>query len=177
MQDEELMMRLAHGDAGAADLLVARYKNMLFAFLYRLTTNRSDAEDLFQETWLRVVRYRHTYRAPKKFSTWLFQIAVNCTRDFYKSTVKAKTLDGESALLSTEDGRHLEDRELTAMLMRQLPLPQREVIMLRYFHDMKETEIADLLEIPLGTVKSRLHKSLLYLKAHYGDEYARTLDG
>ena len=175
--DEALMMRVARGDDNSADLLVRRYQQPLFAFLYRLTVNQADAEDLFQETWLRTIRYRHTFDPTKKFSTWLFQIAVNCTRDFFhKKPAATVAMQEDISIAGDHEMRRLEDQELAAMIVERLPLPQREVLVLRYFHHLKEKEIAELLDVPLGTVKSRLHKIMHHLQQFYGESDERTMD-
>ena len=159
------MVRIAKGDQRAVPLLLERYRKALFAFLYRITVNQADAEDLFQETWMRVVRYGRTFDPQKKFSTWLFQIAVNCTRDFFKQKSPETALENEISV--DMDLRGMENQEMVEQIMRKMPLPYREILALRYFHDMKEKEIADLLGIPLGTVKSRLHKTLAHLREIY----------
>jgi RNA polymerase sigma-70 factor (ECF subfamily) len=170
------MALLAQGDGRAADALVERYRNALFAFLYRMNENRADAEDLFQETWLRVMRYRRTYCAGKRFSTWLFQIALNCTRDLAAAKRPAAPLEEEPEDAGERNPSEMEEKESAQALVLKLPLPYRETVILRYFHDMKESEIAEVSGIPLGTVKSRLHKALTFLRNHCGNEYARPLD-
>ena len=176
--DEALMMRVACGDDASANILVKRYQQPLFAFLYRLIVNQADAEDLFQETWLRTIRYRHTFDPTKKFSTWLFQIAVNCTRDFFRKKPAATVSMQEDIPIAGDHGiRLLEDQELAAAIVDRLPLPQREVLVLRYFNHLKEKEIAELLDVPLGTVKSRLHKVMHYLQQFYGESDEQAMDG
>ena len=170
------MMLVIKGDAKSTDILIQRYQNSLFHFIYRLVLNQADAEDLFQESWLRVIRYRDTYNSEKKFSTWLFQIALNCTRSFMKQ--KKASISIENVAINAIDPDHtLEKKEMAHKLTQQLPLHQREPLILKFFHGKKEREIADILAIPIGTVKSRLHKALQHLKNYYGSEYATALDG
>ena len=172
-KDETLMSRVVAGDASAADALVQRYQHTLFSFLYRLTLNTADTEDLFQETWLRLLRYRNTFRIGSKFSTWLFQIAVNCTRDLLSHKMPAVPVKDDMAVSAADiTDQPLENRDNVAAIVEHLPLPQREVLVLKYFHDMKETEIAALLEIPLGTVKSRLHNAMACVRRFYEQQEA-----
>lgn len=169
--DAELIQCIVDGDATAADLLVDRYQQMLFSFLCRLSTNQADAEDIFQEVWLRVIRYCRSFQKDKKFKSWLFQIAVNCTRDYFSQRRTTMPMLEDIATEQPHDWKRLEDRELARTILGKVPLPQREVLLLRYFHDMKEKEIAVVLNIPIGTVKSRLHNILHYLKEFYGSDH------
>ena len=161
--DESLMLQVVSGDTNAADILLVRYQKPLYKFIFRMTVNESDSEDLFQETWLRIIRYRHTFREGKKFSTWLFQIATNCTRDFFRSKKSFVSLE-DAPPVTHQDNNSLENDEWASTLIRNLPVYQREVVVLKFFHEKKEREIAEILEIPLGTVKSRLHKAMQNLR-------------
>lgn len=173
--DQQLMQRLASGSLDAADELVERYQGALFGFIFRLTVNNTDAEDIFQEVWMRVVRYRESFNVEKKFSTWLFQIALNATRDFYRKSSDTVCVDDYDFPDEDAGQDSLENKELAQYLLKNLSLPFREVIVLRYFEMMKEKEIASVLDIPLGTVKSRIHKAIGYLQKHYsGADNART---
>jgi RNA polymerase sigma-70 factor (ECF subfamily) len=167
LTDEDLMLQVQKDQTQAIDCLIHRYQNILFRFLYRLTVQESDTEDLFQETWMRVVRYRQSYQKGKKFSSWLFQIALNCTRDLYKKAPQGVALDNLSFSQTDPGEKRLENQELVLKLMEQLPLPFREVVVLKFFEEMKEKDIAEMLEIPIGTVKSRSHKALSYLRKHF----------
>ncbi len=163
------MCRLQQGNTQAADILLQRYKGPLFSFLYRLTVNQSDSEDIFQETWLRVIRYAHTFQKQKKFSTWLFQIATNCTRDFFRRKKETVPLEENIELIAQNKQPTFENKQWATMLVKKLSLSQREVVILKFFHQKKEREIAEILNIPLGTVKSRLHKAVNYLREMGGN--------
>ncbi len=160
--DEELIGAVAGGDQLALRELVRRYERPLSHFIYRYTSGR-DVEDLYQETWLRAVRAARRFDPHRRFSTWLFQIAVNLCRDWHR---RAPPLPME--LDERADTAHLDRAEagVDAMrLLERLPTPQREVLILRYFHDLTENEIASILSCPPGTVKSRLHHALARLAA------------
>ncbi|BBM82306.1 RNA polymerase sigma factor [Candidatus Uabimicrobium amorphum] len=167
--DETLMQQVISGDSKAADALLERYKKPLYSFIFRMTVNESDSDDLFQETWLRVIRYCRTFNPQKKFSTWLFQIAANCTRDFFRNKKNFVSLE-EAPPAVHEEKSSLENSEWARKLMKNLPVYQREVVVLKFFHSKKEREIAEILDIPIGTVKSRLHKAMNYLKGMHGEQ-------
>jgi RNA polymerase sigma-70 factor (ECF subfamily) len=156
--DEELVGHVAHGDESALRELLHRYERPLSHFIHRHTCGR-DVEDLYQETWLRVVRHAARFEPTKRFSTWLFQIAVNLCRDWHRRAPPEPVADpdigaSETALASA-------DARLDASrLLAALSEPQREVLILRYYHDLSEDETARILDCPKGTVKSRLHHAL-----------------
>ncbi len=159
--DEQLVARLADGDQAALAELLCRYERPLSHFLHRYLGGR-DVEDLYQETWLRVFRHAARFDPGKRFSTWLFQIAINLCRDWHRR-VRPESVPalpescGAADLDRTEAG--IDARRLLALL----PAPQREVIILRYFHDLTEDEVAAILECPKGTVKSRMHHGVARL--------------
>ena len=158
--DEELIGAVAEGNEPALRALLQRYERPLSHFIYRYTAGR-DVEDLYQETWLRVVRSARRFDSQRRFSTWLFQIAVNLCRDWHRRAPPLPIETDESA-----GATQLERAEAAVdagRLLGRLPAPQREVLILRYFHDLTENEIALILGCPTGTVKSRLHHALARL--------------
>jgi RNA polymerase sigma-70 factor (ECF subfamily) len=159
--DEELVGRIAAGDEPALAELLRRYERPLSRFLFRQTGGR-DVEDLYQETWLRVVRNAPRFDATRRFSTWLFQIAVNLCRDWHRRTAPVAAHEPPEAGSSAETHR-VEAGMDAARLLAHLPEPQREVLILRYYHDLPESEIASILGCPQGTVKSRLHNAVARL--------------
>ena len=164
--DEELMRAVAGGDPGAFDTLCRRWERPLHAFLARAGAGR-DVDDLYQDTWLRVVRAAPRFDPRKRFSTWLFQIALNRCRDWHRrpppTPVDPASLaphaHGRDTSAATEAG--LDARRLLATL----PAAQREVVVLRLHHGFGEAETAEILGCPPGTVKSRLHYALARLLA------------
>jgi len=161
--DEELVGRLAGGDESALRELLQRYERPLASFIHRHTAGR-DVEDLFQETWWRVVRHARRFDPARRFSTWLFQIAVNLCRDWHRRTPQAPQELADD--LAAPDTRARSEAGADARrLLAELPEAQREVIVLRYFHDFSEEQTADILGCPKGTVKSRLHHALAHLSA------------
>lgn len=157
-EDEELAGRVARGDDAALAELLARYERPLSAFLHRHTGGR-DVEDLYQETWIRVVRSAGRFDPARRFSTWLFQIAVNLCRDWHRRH-GAESRDPPPETGSTASIRRTEAGIDAARLLATLPEAQREVLILRFYHDLGEEQVADILGCPRGTVKSRMHNAL-----------------
>src|SRR5262245_13269878 len=152
--DEELTLAVASGDTRALEELMRRYQRKLHAFLYRWTAGR-DVDDLHQETWLRVVRAAPRFDARRRFSTWLFQIALNLCRDWHRRPPPEPV---DPASVECADPAPSPDAALDAQrLLAALPEAQRSAVILRYYHDLGEDEMAAVLGCPPGTVKSRLH--------------------
>jgi RNA polymerase sigma-70 factor (ECF subfamily) len=174
--DEELMIRVQAGDDGALATLMDRYKGPLYGFLNRRVGDAA-ADDLFQESWLRVVRARDRFDPRRRFSTWVFQIANNLCRDRWRRGA-VETRHRESLAGSQASGaeRAAAPSVETQLEMRQrleaLPERLREVLVLRYYQQLPERDIAEILAIPRGTVKSRLHAAVKALRAQEGDDAA-----
>jgi RNA polymerase sigma-70 factor (ECF subfamily) len=171
--DEELMVRVQAGDEGALATLMDRYKGPLYGFLNRRVGDAA-ADDLFQESWLRVVRARHRFDPRRRFSTWIFQIANNLCRDRWRRrAVETRYLE-DLARSRPSGAEHAAAPPAELQLeMRQrldaLPERLREVLVLRYYQQLPERDIAEILSIPRGTVKSRLHAAVKALRAQEGD--------
>jgi RNA polymerase sigma-70 factor (ECF subfamily) len=177
-RDEDLVARLAGGDARALAGLLGRWDRPLHAFIARHTGGDDrDVEDLRQETWLRVVRAADRFDGERRFSTWLFQIALNLCRDRARRAIETPLAPGAAErALGDGDGRAgpgpdalLDARSLLA----QLPEAQRSTMILRYYHGLSEEETAAVLGCPRGTVKSRLHQAVARLLELTAAEDAR----
>ncbi len=177
--DEQLIDRYRQGNAHAFATLVDRYQQELFHFLVRFCANRASADDVFQETFLQVHRSIDTFDTDRRFRPWLFTIAANKARDFLRKNKKQRTVSlstpaipgddsgrgyldiVESDLPLPDDLAHQNELgELVREVVESLPDHLREVLVLAYFHKFPYREIADMLEIPIGTVKSRLHSAV-----------------
>ncbi len=166
--DEDLVARLVRGDERALAGLLARWDRPLHAFITRHTGgDERDVEDLRQETWLRVVRAADRFDPGRRFSTWLFQIALNLCRDRARRAVETPlSPDDTERALGDGNGRPppSPDELLDARsLLAQLPEAQRSTVILRYYHGLSEEETAAVLGCPRGTVKSRLHQAVARL--------------
>ena len=163
--DGYLVGAIVNGDEDAVRVLLSRYDRPLRALLRRILGAPADLDDAMQETWIRVVRSAHRYDPTQRFSGWLFAIAWNVARRRWTKTelvdasaevpeVAAHGADSEQAYLAAERARHLREH------VAKLPDGLAQAILLRYFEELSEREVAERLGIPLGTVKSRLHNAL-----------------
>jgi RNA polymerase sigma factor (sigma-70 family) len=190
--DEQLAQAIQQGHTESLAALVERHHAPLMGFLYRITGgDRVLAKDLAQETFLRALRAmsRGQYRYPRLFKPWLYAIAVNLARDHYKqaetrrtdsasddeavweAAIGAEAAQPETRLLSQAEAQQVADAVMA------LPLHQREAVILRYCQDLSLAEIAEALNVPVGTVKSRLSLGLRRLKEMLkNDEGQRTDD-
>lgn len=178
METEEARIArgLRHRDPDLLDALIAQYQHRLLRYLLHLTGNRTIAEDLFQETWMRVLEKGHLYDGKSRFVTWLLTIAHNVAIDHLRRRNPAsldEMRDSEDAApFEVEDVRpspyeqaaaNEESARLEAAL-QQLPAIFREVLTLRIHEQMKLEEIAKLIHIPVATVKTRLYRGVMALR-------------
>ena len=162
------MKRVAQGDGGALAGLVERHSARVHAYLVRYTRSREDADDLLQETWMRVARAARRFDPTRRFRTWLYGIATNLARDLFRrrgSRERARLEVPRETPAREPD--IAERRELHARI-EKLPDRMREVVLLRFFEGMNEAEMAATLGIARGTVKSRLHSAMGRLREGYG---------
>jgi len=160
--DEWLMGRVSSGSERALEQLMAKYHGPLLSFIRRQTD--LDADDIYQETWLRVVRNAKVFDTARKFSTWLFQIAINLCRDAHRRrSVRGEKVPLEYADREVSSGQS-DQLEVLKSGIACLEAPDREILNLRYYRGFKEKEVAEMLGIPLGTVKGRTHRAVNRLK-------------
>jgi RNA polymerase sigma-70 factor (ECF subfamily) len=178
--ETKLIKRVKKGDPLAFAEIVEAYKDKLYNVAFRMLGNRQEAEDVVQEAFLRVYSNIRQYDANYKFSTWMYRITTNLCIDRLRKKKINDSLDEE---YSEQDGNSLYNRlrsqELTpeeAMLrhetqaevqhaIEQLPPAYRAAILLKYLHDLSLQEISDILQIPVPTVKTRLHRGREALRA------------
>jgi RNA polymerase sigma-70 factor (ECF subfamily) len=167
--DEQVYARVRAGDREALAVLVERYQSPLTKFLFRMTGQAQTAEDLVQEAFVRLLTYRGA--PPERFRPWVFTIAHNLACDTFRSAaVRRETEElpeeeqGSGWIVDPHDVESLvlqaaDYRQVNALLQR-LPVGQREVLVLRFYHELPLEEIARITRAPLGTVKSRLFHGL-----------------
>jgi RNA polymerase sigma-70 factor (ECF subfamily) len=183
---DEILRRAARREPEALGQLVDMYSTRVFGLLYRLTGSRAAAEDLLQDTFLRVVRMIDRYQHVGKFEPWLFRIAANLARDRARQAARhAPPIS--TAELPLDDGRvraarggaaddpavlmaRSDTAERLADCLCQLSEAEREIILLRHYSGLSFREIADLLGIPLGTGLARAHRALQRLREMLADE-------
>jgi len=160
-QDELLTIRCQMGERAAFDALIAHWHEPLWRYLRRLAGNDDAARDLAQDTWLRVLRGIASLREPAKLRPWLFGIARRVAMDRLRfEYVRRVADDAVDELAAPESDPDLESESAALEAgMATLPLPEREALTLFYLQELTIEEIALLLEVPLGTVKSRLFRA------------------
>jgi RNA polymerase sigma-70 factor (ECF subfamily) len=181
----EVARGLRRRDPILIDSLIQQYQYRLFRYLLMITGNREEAEDLFQETWIRVLERGHQYNQRWKFETWLFSIARHLTIDFRRRR-QLQSLDALLQPVGTSRPLELEDTATSsafeqvfqgeegvsvANALARLPSSYREVLTLRFHEEMQLEEIARVVDSPVSTVKSRLYRGLAMLRDWLKDIY------
>ena len=179
MQDELLIRRAQRGDADAFEQLLLEHQKNVYNLCYRMAGNPDDAMDLSQETFLRAWRCLDQYQFASAFSTWLYRLCSNICIDFLRRRRRQQTVpltfedaDGEEQTYAVPDAQPLPEeqvelkltRETLAAAMAQLWPEHRAVLQLRVVNEMSYEQIADVLDIQIGTVKSRLSRARNQLK-------------
>jgi RNA polymerase sigma-70 factor (ECF subfamily) len=172
--DESLALRLRAGDSKAGDVLVTRYHPALIRYLHRLAGTDHMAEELHQQTWLSVLDHIERFDPASSaggFKAWLFRIATNKTNDHWRSKGREKSAYEGLKLVTDEELpaadhrlQSTEEQEKLKRAIQLLPDAQRQVLMLRYYSNLKFVEIAQLLGCPLNTALGRMHKATQKLK-------------
>ena len=164
--EQVLILRCQIGDKDALAELIERYQAPLRYFISRLSANPETAEDIFQDTWLTVIRRIHSLKKTDAFSTWLYRIARNKVYQQFRRKRKLFELneniavpnDTENDVFSTEDAAKIH------RCLKELLPEYREVLMLRFLEQMSYEQISQVINCSLGTVKSRIHYAKLALK-------------
>lgn len=177
LSDEAIMARLQAGETHLLELLMKRYERQIFAYAQRILMVRSSAEDAFQETFLRIFRKRATYKPGSPFRPWLYTICLNTCRDSLRAKNRRPESELEKTAFALADGQPgpeaLSEQTALARRIRQaveaLPDKQRDVFLLSYYQGLQYPEIAEILEIPVGTVKSRMFHASKFLAEQLKD--------
>ena len=184
LKDEELVAAILEGSTELYSDLVKRYQGRIVNYLYRLLRNVDDAHDLAQEVFLRVYRALDRYNPQYKFSTWLFRVAQNAAIDVVrKRRLKLVSMhrpsEDESGSSTWEfpsgdpdpygDARNRERGNAIQVAVDDLPDEYRELICMRHYAELSYGEIAEIKEMPLGTVKNKLFRGRQMLKERLAD--------
>ena len=165
-------------DIKAFDEIVLRYKDRIINFIFQYTNNRDDAEDLAQDSFLKLFRYRDKYKEIAKFSTWFYTIVINTVRNNYnkgKNFIPVSFEDMDESDLETGDNIYYSDEfddadekekkiECLKKAFDMLDNTFKEIILLRYTEGLEYEKISEILGIPSGTVKSRINRGREHLK-------------
>ncbi len=184
--DEKLLQEYLEGKTASFELLVRRHTQELYQFVLRFTGDSVAAEDVVQEAFLQVYKSAGDFDPTRRFKPWLFTIAANKARDYLRRVSRRREVPFEAHvgsedeagqrfidLLAGEDVLPHEDllldekRQAVKSVMEAMPARLSEVLILAYYHRFAYKEIAEIVGIPLGTVKSRLHAAVV----HFGQRY------
>jgi RNA polymerase sigma-70 factor (ECF subfamily) len=180
--DEDLIERFQRGDLYAFDLIVKRYKDQLLNFIYRFVGSQEEAEDIVQETFLRVYRKRKAYKRIAKFSTWIYTIAGNLARTELRRRKRRKLFSvtdmgfedrdyeiTDEGLSPEREVHGVMQEEIIQKEIERLSPKFREVIILRDIQELSYEEISKIINVPIGTVKSRVNRARLRLQGRLKD--------
>ncbi|MDX1564730.1 MAG: sigma-70 family RNA polymerase sigma factor [Phycisphaeraceae bacterium] len=178
LPDEQLLKRCRLGDDKALEMLIRRYRQELLNFLTRFCRDRATGEDIFQETFLQVYQSAESFDTSRRFKPWLFTIAANKARDYLRRRARRPSVPLDAQVGGTDGPlsfvdlmaddlpgpeQNIQNQERSRRIRQtvdRMPDHLSEILLLAYFQKMSYGQIAEILQIPLGTVKSRLHTAV-----------------
>lgn len=167
------MEAVKNGDLEQASILYARYHGRIFNFLARMTFEREHAEDLTQNVFLRMLKYRKSYKEGMRFQSWIYQMARNAFSDHYRAHISKMNQQvdvqqiGNKATSAQEDMEQSEKEELLNRSMALLNEEQRELLILTRYQHMKYEEVAHLMDTTVANIKVKVHRAIAKLREHY----------
>ena len=173
MTDEQIMEAVKSGDLQKASLLFERYHKRIFNFLARLVLDRDLAEDLTQNVFLRMIKYRNSYREGNRFQSWIYQVARNVFSDHYQAYKNKKadftdvTKMGDTVADSDESAEQAEREKLLQQSMALLSEEQQELLVLTRFQHLKYEEVAAIMNTTVANIKVKVHRAIARLRENY----------
>ncbi len=173
MTDEQIMEAVKNGDLGQASVLYDRYHQRIFNFLARMTMDKEQGEDLMQNVFLRLLRYRKSYKDGMRFQSWIYQMARNAFSDHYQAHKNKinRFVDvdqiSNKASSAHEDMEQAEKEDLLHRSMSLLSKDQRELLILTRYQRMKYEEVAAVLDTSVANIKVKVHRAISKLREHY----------
>lgn len=174
LSDNALMLKVKKGEHHKLGLLYERYKKRLFGYFYHMNKDAGLSEDLVQNVFVRVLKYKHTYTEESKFITWIFQIARNEGYDYYRKQKKHQHQDIDEVgynLNHSDDFQQkmevLEKKTILKRAMEQLSSEKREVLTLSKFKELKYKEVGEIIGCTEGAARTKVHRALFELKEIY----------
>jgi len=168
------MLQVRDGDVRKLGILFDRYSGRLLSFFHRHTNRPGISEDLVQDVFLRILKYRQTFRGEAPFTVWMYQLARNVSADHFRKRREQVSADGtvleehqDPDPISSDALQRKEEHELLARALANLPHEKREVLILSRFQELKYEDIGKILDCPVGTVKARVHFALKDLRSEY----------
>ncbi len=167
LTDEELMQLIIEGNLDMMRYLFQRYHVKIYNFCLQMTRERDLSKDLTQEVFYKVLKHRETYRQ-NKFSSWLYAIARNLCKDYYRTSKKTQPLNDKDLYIIHENGSEpLGNLRQLNFALDQLGTSDRELIVMGKFQGLKYLEIAEITNSSLGAVKTKMHRAMQKLKDSY----------
>lgn len=172
MTDETIMVAVKNGDLQQTSFLFERYHKRIFNFLAQLSNDRELAGDLTQNVFLRMIRYRNSFRDDSRFTPWIYQIARNVYADHYQMAKKtqSETVDigRVSDSIPDESDHGVDEREdLLYRSMERLTEEQRELLIMTRFQHMRYEEVAQIMNTSVSNIKVKVHRAIGKLREHY----------
>ncbi len=171
LSDNSLMLRVKEGEVQKLGLLYERYKKRLFGFFYQMNKDASLSEDLVQNVFMKILKYKHTYTEDSKFVVWIFQIARNTSHDSFRKSKKYLHKDIDDVGYSIKGTEDLQDviikKENTVTLKKAIELlssEKRELIMLSKIKELKHREVGEIIGCSEGAARTKVHRALNELK-------------
>ncbi|MGH9473732.1 MAG: RNA polymerase sigma factor [Terriglobales bacterium] len=167
--DDDLMAQVQSGQALALSTLFERHQGALLNYFLRLGTTRALAEDFVQDVFVRILKYRASYRPGSRFATWMYYIARNVRLDgLHKRRGEVGWEEEYAPSFEPADAAQSEqEHRLLRQALERLPREKREVLVMSRYQDLKHDEIGAILGCAAGTVKVRVHRAMLELREHY----------
>jgi RNA polymerase sigma factor (sigma-70 family) len=166
VEDEQIMQEVRSGNVGKLETLFDRHHRALFRYFLRLTSDRAASEDMVQDVFFRILKYRHTYQPETSFRAWMYQVGRNVWLDYTGRRKAEVTLPENAGEIGSADlpaDRQVQQKQETVLLHRALaamPPEKREVLVMSRFQELKYEEIASVLKCEVGTVKVRVYRAL-----------------
>lgn len=175
LSDNALMLKVKDGDVDKMTLLYERYYRPLFGYLFRMTRHRELSEDLVQNVFFRMLKYRESFMGKGEFRAWMYHLARNVLNDHYKKNRNAPShtdlheFEGRMEEGPTADAQIEKKQELKILekAMKSISKEDRELLILCRYQELKYSEIAQILNITEGAVKVRVHRAMNELKTTY----------
>lgn len=192
LNDEELVDRAQRGDSGAIEALVTRYEDRVYNLAYRMVGNREDAEDVLQDAFLNVIRSIDKFKKQSSFSTWLYRITANAALTRLRKKSRKEKSEGEfldevyAVKQAAQSGERMDDwsanparqlltgeaKEKMEEAINELPEKYRTVFVLRDVEGLPASEVAEVLNLSIPAVKSRLHRARMFLRNHLSNYFS-----
>ncbi len=177
--DNELMLKVRSGDLDQLGELYERYKKRLFGFFYKLNKDKKLSEDLVQDVFIRILKYRHTYSDKSSFVSWIFRLARNINYDYHKRNKHLnKTIDLTSSEFKIEgqieiQQKQNEDLKQLQIAFDKLSLKKKEILILSKFKELKFREVGEIMGCSEGAAKVMAHRALKDLRKIYLDQESK----